>query len=187
MPPLTGPERDQLLALASAALDAAVRGRPLPEPPPDLPTALFQERGAFVTLTRRGRLRGCIGLIEARLPLAETVVHMAASAALEDPRFPAVTAAELPELELEISVLSPLRRAASAAEIELGRDGVLVRRGSRSGVFLPQVATETGWDKERFLSELCAGKAGLAPDDWRRPGTELYTFTVELLHGPGAG
>lgn len=188
MPPLSGPEQEMLLSLAAAALSAAVRGRPLPAAPPALPPALSQKRGAFVTLTRRGRLRGCIGLIEASLPLAETVIRMAAAAALEDPRFPPVTAAELAELELEISVLSPLHRAASADEIELGRDGVLVRRGDRSGVFLPQVAAETGWDKERFLSELCAGKAGLAPDAWRLPGTELYTFTVDLLHGtPGAG
>jgi AMMECR1 domain-containing protein len=84
---------------------------------------------------------------------------------------------------LEISVLSPLKRVGSAAEIELGQDGVLVRQGRRSGVFLPQVARETGWGKERFLNELCESKAGLAPDAWKQPECELFTFTVEMV-GP---
>jgi uncharacterized protein len=182
---LTEPEKSLLLSLARASLEAAAKHRALPEPPAGLPEALSAVQGAFVTIHEHGRLRGCIGMIEGLLPLAETVIRMAAAASQRDPRFRPVSPAELPDLELELSVLSPLRRVASAAEIVLGRDGVLARRGDNSGVFLPQVATETGWDKERFLSELCAGKAGLEPDAWRRPECELYVFTVEIIHQAG--
>ncbi|NTV53437.1 MAG: AmmeMemoRadiSam system protein A [Candidatus Firestonebacteria bacterium] len=174
-------ERQTLLDLAKAALKAAVNRLPLPEVPPDLSPGLAQPAGAFVTLNRGKRLRGCIGLMQSEAPLAETVVAMAESAALHDPRFAPVSPAELPELRLEISVLSPLKRVASAEDIALGRDGVLVRRGRRSGVFLPQVAQETGWSKEKFLCELCGGKAGLEPDAWKGPDVELYTFQVALL------
>jgi len=111
---------------------------------------------------------------------------MAECAALHDPRFEPVSPGELKDLSLEISVLSPLKRVTSAEEIELGQDGVLVRQGRSSGVFLPQVARETGWDKERFLNELCAGKAGLAPEAWKSTECELFTFTVELLTSPAS-
>ena len=178
--PLTAAEKKALLDLAISALAAAVNHT---EPPrlPELSAGLRQNGGAFVTLNRGSRLRGCIGLMESNRPLAETVVEMAAAAALHDPRFAPVSPGELPELKLEISVLSPLRRVPSAAEIVLGEDGVLIRRGRRSGVFLPQVARETGWSKERFLSELCAGKAGLEPEAWKDPACEMYVFTVQMV------
>jgi AmmeMemoRadiSam system protein A len=174
-------EREQLLELVHAALAAAVHHRALPEVPSDLPAHLAEHCGAFVTLTHRHRLRGCIGLIEGYLPLAETVIKMAESAALHDPRFNPVLPEELPELGIEISVLSPLQRAASAEDIVLGRDGVMIKCRGRSGVFLPQVAAETGWSKEKFLSELCEGKAGLPENAWKKPECELYTFTVEII------
>ncbi len=179
--PLAEEEKRILLELARAAVSAAVCGRPLVQPPPDLPPALNEKRGAFVTLMLRGRLRGCIGLIEDLYPLAETVVKMAVSAAKYDPRFPMVRPEELDDLQLEISILSPLKQVPSADDIQLGRDGVIVRQGAHCGVFLPQVAEEMGWNKEQFLNELCAGKAGLPADAWKDPASELTTFTVEIL------
>jgi AmmeMemoRadiSam system protein A len=179
--PLDRTERKLLLELARASVTAAAAGKELPALPENLPPELCKDRGVFVTLTQRGRLRGCIGLMEACYPMAQAVIRMAAAAATQDPRFQPLASADLMSLEIEISVLSPLRRVGSAAEITVGRDGVLVRSGRRSGVFLPQVAEETGWDRERFLSELCANKAGLAPDAWRDPACELWTFTVEKI------
>jgi AmmeMemoRadiSam system protein A len=179
---LTPAERAALLDLAQTALVAAVSHQPAPEIPENLMPGLNRIAGAFVTLHRGQRLRGCIGLMKSDRSLAETVVAMAECAALHDPRFKPVSPEELKALSLEISVLSPLKRVASAEEINLGEDGVLVRQGGASGVFLPQVARETGWSKERFLNELCAGKAGLDPEAWKDPACELYTFTVELLN-----
>jgi len=182
-PSLAEPSRRLLLELARQSLVAAVSRRPLPELPAGLPEALLApERGAFVTLTRDHRLRGCIGLLESHLPLVHTVIRMAAAAAVKDSRFRPVTLAEAADLRIEISVLSSLCRVASADEIVMGRDGVLLECDGRSGVFLPQVALETGWDRERFLAELCSGKAGLPEDAWQRPDARLYTFTAEIFH-----
>lgn len=150
---------------------------------------LVQELGAFVTLRSRSKsspgqeedLRGCIGTMVGTQPLYLTIRDMAVEAATADPRFPAVRLAELGGLRIEISVLSPLEKAASADMIELGTHGVLVRRGFRSGVFLPQVADETGWSKEEFLSYLCSHKAGLPADAWKDPATELYVFTATVF------
>ena len=142
---------------------------------------LKQEMGAFVTLNKHGELRGCIGNLSASEPLYLTVKDMAVEAAVDDPRFSALTLSELKDIEIEISVLSPLKRVDSADKIELGKHGVLVRKGYQSGVFLPQVATETGWSKEEFLNNLCAHKAGLAPDAWKDKDTELYIFDAEVF------
>jgi len=140
--------------------------------------------GAFVTINRRGvrpeegRLRGCIGSIVGREPLADTVVHAAASAA-HDPRFPPLEARELPAMSLEISVLSPLRRVSDPGAIVLGRDGVILEKSGRSAVYLPQVATETGWDRATLLSHLSV-KAGLSPDAWRS-GARFEVFTAQVF------
>jgi AmmeMemoRadiSam system protein A len=142
---------------------------------------LLKEMGAFVTLHEHGQLRGCIGNLMGQEPLYLTVRDMAVEAAVGDPRFPAVELSEAKELEIEISVLSPMERIDSVDKIELGKHGVLVKRGFRSGVFLPQVATETGWSKEEFLSHLCAGKAGLSPDAWKDKATEIYIFSAEVF------
>ncbi|HQO38751.1 MAG TPA: AmmeMemoRadiSam system protein B [Candidatus Omnitrophota bacterium] len=142
---------------------------------------LAGEMGAFVTLHEKGRLRGCIGNIVGRQSLYLTIRDMAVEAATGDPRFSPVKIGDLKGIEIEISVLSSLERVDSADKIEMGKHGVLVRRGFNTGVFLPQVATETGWSKEEFLSELCSQKAGLSPDAWKDKNTELYIFTAEVF------
>ncbi len=142
---------------------------------------LLKELGGFVTLNEHGQLRGCIGNIIGRQPLYLTIRDMAVEAAVGDPRFPPVEPGELKDIEIEISVLSPLERIDSADKIELGKHGVLIKRGFASGVFLPQVATETGWTKEEFLSNLCAHKAGLPADAWKDKSTEIYIFTAEVF------
>ena len=146
---------------------------------------LLKEMGAFVTLGEHGQLRGCIGNLVGRGPLYITVRDMAVEAALGDPRFSPVQLTELANIEIEISVLSPLERVDSADKIELGKHGVLVKRGFNSGVFLPQVAAETGWSKEEFLENLCAHKAGLPPGAWKDKSTELYIFTAEVFSEKG--
>ncbi len=143
--------------------------------------ALLKEMGAFVTLHKQGELRGCIGNLIGQEPLYLTIRDMAIEAAVGDPRFSPVELSELKNIEIEISALSPMQRINNAEEIQLGVHGVLIRRGTRSGVFLPQVATETGWSKEEFMSNLCAHKAGLSPDAWKDKSTEIYIFTAEVF------
>ena len=141
---------------------------------------LLEKNGAFVTLKKKGELSGCIGCYTPTTkPLYETVADMAISAATQDTRFPKVTPGELEEIKIEISVLSELEKIDDANKIETGKHGVVIRKGFRGGVFLPQVATETGWDREEFLSNLCARKAGLSPDAWKDKDTQIYIFTVE--------
>ncbi|OHB77387.1 MAG: hypothetical protein A2Z34_11665 [Planctomycetes bacterium RBG_16_59_8] len=173
-------DRKTLLGLARQSISHHLNRRALPEP--DVAGILKERRGAFVTLKKHGDLRGCIGIIDARLPLWETVAEMAVSAAVHDTRFPPVTANELPALSIEISVLSPFRRVADIAEIVVGRDGLMIRRGMRSGLLLPQVATEYGWDREEFLRHTSL-KAGLDPDAWKGD-VELSAFSAEIFHEP---
>lgn len=149
--------------------------------PADLPAVFKEKRGAFVTLRAGGQLRGCIGIFEGRENLAETIKEMAMAAAFDDTRFPPLTADELEKIKIEISVLSPMRRVASAEEIELGKHGVYVSRGWQSGVYLPQVAEETGWGKEKFLDSLCQEKAGLPKNCWRDGSAELSVFTAQVF------
>lgn len=167
-----------LLAIARAAVEDAVAQRPprpaaLSEPPP--------ATGVFVTLTKDGELRGCIGTLECRRPLVDEIVRVAVSAAREDPRFPPVTPAELPELRLELSVLGPLERIdpSDPDAIAIGRHGLVVEQGWRRGLLLPQVAPEWGWDREEFLAHTCR-KAGLAIDAWRR-GADVYRFEADVF------
>ncbi|HUT98863.1 MAG TPA: AmmeMemoRadiSam system protein B [bacterium] len=172
-------ERRQLLHLAREALENHFAGRK----PPELtePSArLRQKRGAFVTLTEGGQLRGCIGYVEPVVPLWKAVREMAVAAATGDPRFPPVTAGELENLRLEISALSPLARCDDPSRVTVGRHGLVVRQEGRSGLLLPQVPSEQGWDHEEFLTHTCR-KAGLPPDAWKR-GAELYTFTAQVFH-----
>ena len=133
-----------------------------------------------MSLHRFGELRGCIGQIEARQPLVETVADCAVSAALRDPRFRPLTARELDAgTEIEISVLTPMERVSSIEEIEVGRDGLLIRQNYRSGLLLPQVAVEWGWDRDTFLAQTCR-KAGLPLDAWQH-GAEIYRFQAEIF------
>jgi len=177
---LTPEDRAGLLSVARQAVAAATCGGQ-PVETPRTP-ALRAPAGAFVTLRRGGELRGCIGHLAADQALADTVVRMAVCAALEDPRFPPVSASEVSELEIEISVVStPVRLSVPhPAGVQPGRDGVIVRHGARQGVLLPQVATEYGWDAEALLTAACR-KAGLAAEAWRSPGTEVFVFQVEAF------
>jgi len=142
---------------------------------------LNRKMGAFVTLHEDGQLRGCIGNLIGSKALYLTIQEMALEAAFRDPRFTSLKLKELNKIEIEISVLSPLEKVDSCEDIILGTHGVLIQKGMRSGVFLPQVAEETGWSKEEFLSCLCSHKAGLPPDAWKDPATEMYAFTAEIF------
>ena len=178
MPLLCSDDRRKLLALARAALTEVVLHDRIPDLP--LPAGRLAERaGAFVTLHHQGRLRGCVGLPGRSLSLGETIVQSAVSAARNDLRFTAIGAGELSEVEIEISVLSEPEAIAPGA-IEAGTHGLLVIRGSHRGLLLPQVAVERSWPALRFLEETCR-KAGLEPDAWRHPETELLAFTVEIF------
>jgi len=173
-------ERKKLLKLARESIEAYLKtGKKLQVS--ETEPVLLKEMGAFVTLNERGDLRGCIGNLVGQGPLYLTVRDMAVEAATGDPRFNPVTPSELKDIEIEISVLTPLEKIDNPDKITLGTHGVLVKKGGRSGVFLPQVATETGWSKEEFLSTLCSQKAGLAPDAWKDKSTELYIFSAEVF------
>jgi AmmeMemoRadiSam system protein A len=177
---LTDAEKQRLLDLARTALEEVVRyGRmsEVAEPAEALRTPC----GAFVTLYKGNRLRGCIGYIEALKPLYVTVRECARAVALDDPRFDPVTPAELPSLRLEISMLSPLVEVAPQ-QVEVGRHGLLISRGAQRGLLLPQVAVEWKWDRERFLEETCL-KAGLPPDAWQH-GARIQAFTAQVLQEP---
>ncbi len=177
---LTGAEQAELLKIAKNAVEGYVKTGRKWDIKNTLP-ALDQKLGAFVTLKEHGELRGCIGRFEPNIPLYQVVQNMAIAAATEDPRFRPVIPEELPLLKYEISVLSPLRPVKSYEEIEMGKHGVEVVRGFQGGVFLPQVATETGWDRATFLSTLCSQKAGLPSDCWKDPGTKLLVFTAQVF------
>lgn len=142
---------------------------------------LNREMGAFVTLREKGDLRGCIGNIAGRGPLYLTIRDMAIESAAGDPRFPKVRVEEMKDIDIEISVLSELEKVKDINEIQMGVHGVLVRKGFNSGVFLPQVAVETGWTRDEFMTNLCAHKAGLLPDAWRHDGVDIYIFTAEVF------
>ena len=143
---------------------------------------IFHEKyGAFLTLHKKQALRGCIGVIIGYEPLWQTIQDMAIESATNDPRFAPVTADEMQDIDIEISVLSPLKKVANADEIILGKHGVLVKQGIMQGVFLPQVATETKWNKEEFLGHLCRDKAGLTWDAWKHEDTELYVFSAQII------
>lgn len=180
--PISAEDRSRLVALARAAVEAAVTGKPIPKPQ-DLAGLLAEPRGAFVTLTNKGRLRGCIGTFHPRGPLGQMVVEMGQSAA-RDPRFvwDPITPEELPEVTLEVSVLSPLQETHqpfSLKELQIGTHGIYIVRGNRAGCFLPEVATDQGWNAEQFLTECCRGKAGLPADAWKMIDTKVYLFTSE--------
>ena len=141
---------------------------------------LTEKGAAFVTLTKGGRLRGCIGVTEAVHPLYQTISSCAVSAAFSDPRFPPLARKELSQIRIEISVLTPLQKIEGLEEIEVGRHGLSITKGSRRGLLLPQVAVEYGWDRQTFLEETC-GKAGLPADGWKS-GADIYIFSAEIFH-----
>ena len=175
-------QKQTLLKVARDTVEAVIKGGPSQKPQSDDPE-LNAPCGCFVTLKNHGRLRGCIGQFTSDSPLIELVAEMAKSSATGDPRFFAdpITAGELGQLDVEISVLSPLERTDEPLSLRLGVDGIYIKKGRVSGCFLPQVATETGWSKEEFLSYCCAHKAGLAADAWQEPETEVYLFTADVF------
>ena len=177
---LTENQKKLLLKIARETLENYLSGKKLPELKIDDPV-LNEKRGVFVTLHKKGSLRGCIGYIEPIKPLYIAVREMAINSATKDPRFEPVSYGELKDIEIEISVLTIPKKVKNADEILLGKDGVIVKRGFNQGVFLPQVAEETGWTKEEFLSYLCSHKAGLPSDAWKDPQTELYIFQAEVF------
>ncbi len=175
-------QRQILLQAARDTVEAVIKGTPLAEPKTE-DLELNEARGCFVTLKNGEQLRGCIGQFTADKPLIELIVDMARASATGDPRFFSnpITEDELDELEIEISALSVLKKTDDPASLRLGTDGIYIKQGSASGCFLPQVAAETGWSKEEFLSYCCAHKAGLASDAWKEPETEVYLFTAEVF------
>ncbi len=177
MQQLVPESRAILLRVARQAIESAVIRRPL-DSLPERPE-FAQPQGAFVTLTRHGNLRGCIGNIEPTDPLVRVVAHCAMAAATEDPRFPPVLALEVPELEIELSILSA-PSPARFEEIEIGRHGLIATRGNQRGLLLPQVADEHYWPVERFLEETCI-KAGLDPYAWKQADTRIEAFTAEVF------
>ena len=178
---LNNDQRKTLLRIARDSIAAVLEGRR-----PDLTRYavdddLRRPAGAFVTLNdRQGELRGCIGSIEPVAPLFQAVSSSAISAAFRDPRFYPVQGDEFPSLHLEISVMGPILRVKDVAEIEVGRDGLIIRRGHDAGLLLPQVATEHGWDRDTFLSQTCV-KAGLPPTAWRGPDAKIERFSAEVF------
>ena len=182
MSELTRDQRRALLRAARDAIGAAVGGGGAHAPSAaESEPALQRDGAAFVTLrSPDGSLRGCIGELEARRPLVESVRGCAIGAALRDPRFAPVAPSELDGLRIGISVLTPARPVEGPADVVVGRDGIIVERGPYRGVLLPEVGAEQGWDAVTFLEHTCR-KAGLAPDAWRDPATRISVFeTVKL-------
>jgi AmmeMemoRadiSam system protein A len=175
-------QKNAVLCVVRDSVKAVVAGTPAPSPKSDDPE-LNEHCGCFVTLKNRGRLRGCLGNFVSEVALIELVAEMARASATSDPRFAGdpVTAGELEHLDVEISVLSPLKLTDDPLSLRLGVDGIYIKRGFSTGCFLPQVADEAGWSKEEFLSYCCAHKAGLAPDAWKEAETVVYLFTAEVF------
>jgi AmmeMemoRadiSam system protein A len=173
-------ERSVLLRAARGSINGVLSGaKKTPEYSLDIPDTLKQPCGAFVTLTKFGDLRGCVGYVEAATPLYETVVNAAKSAAFRDTRFDPVTSDEMEDIQIEISVLKPPAPIQSWEEIELGQHGIILSKRGRRALFLPHVATERNWDISTTLTHL-AMKAGLAPDDWRA-GASYEVFEAEVF------
>ena len=181
---LTDYEKKVILSLARQTLEQAAKDGSQIQVPKHLPDNiphLLEKRGVFVTLQKKGQLRGCIGYIQTRVALIEGVRDNAFNAAMRDNRFSPVRSAEAKDIDIEISVLTPMKRVSNYKEIEVGKHGVVVRSGYNQGVFLPQVAPEQGWNREQMLEALCLHKAGLGADAYKDPQTELWVFEAEVF------
>lgn len=176
---LTDQEKHTLLDAAKQVIQSVLNDKDIPEFQFISPQ-LREKRGAFVTLKKRGQLRGCIGYIEGIKPLHQTIMEMAVAAAFQDPRFPPLRRDEFDQLDFEISVLSPLEELNNIEDIEIGRHGLYMVKGFRSGLLLPQVAVEHHWDREKFLMETCY-KAGLSPQAWKDSDTKIYIFSADIF------
>lgn len=173
-------DRQSLLKLARSAIEARVKAQTMPAP--GAAEVFAQMAGAFVTIHKRGQLRGCIGHVEADEPLGRVVTRCAVAAASSDPRFSPVAPDELPDLHVELSVLGPLERIDRLEDIEIGRHGLVVEQGWHRGLLLPQVAVEWKWDRQTFAAETCR-KAGLASGAWST-GAKMWRFEAEVFAEP---
>jgi len=172
-----------LLALARRTIAGALDGKGLPEADMagEFGDPIFAEKcGAFVTLHAGGALRGCIGYIRGIKTIPETIIDMANASAFRDPRFPPLRKQEYELIDIEISIMSPIEEVRDVSEIVVGRDGLIISAGHRSGLLLPQVATEYGWDRKTFLEHTCY-KAGLPGDAWRAKGTKIEKFAAQVF------
>jgi AmmeMemoRadiSam system protein A len=172
-------EKKILHHIARTVVENKARGKAVPEFKIES-SVLKENRGAFVTIHKKGQLRGCIGYIEGHGPLHKTIEEMADAAAFRDPRFTPVKEKELSELDFEISVLTPLKRTTDVNDIQVGKHGIYIKKGWYSGLLLPQVATEYGWDRQAFLEHTCQ-KAGLPSNAWKEKDTELYIFSADIF------
>ncbi len=182
---LSPAEQKELMDIAWRSIRHTIRGeddeRSHEQPKSFNPESILsQPAGAFVSLYNNGELRGCLGLIVSETSLAETVSQLAGRSATEDPRFPAVTKNELDDIQVEISVLSPLREISSIEEIQVGKHGLFIVAGMYRGLLLPQVAVKYRWNTIRFLEETCV-KAGLPRDQWKHAETNIYIFSAEII------
>jgi hypothetical protein len=174
---LNAAEKEELLKIARNTIHAFLTEGSIPDVnPKSLTEALRSPAGAFVTLKKSGNLRGCIGHFEADNPLYKIVQKMAVASATKDYRFDRVSATEMNQIDIEISVLTPMQKVSDVNKIRLGTDGIYIKKGSRSGTFLPQVATDTGWNLEEFLGHCARDKAGIGWDGWKEPDTEIFVY-----------
>ncbi len=171
-------ERRLLKNLARNSIEKVLFGKE--ERPFSVPETLKAKMGAFVCLKTKGELKGCIGHIRGQMPLDETVKQMALEAAFHDPRFLPVDESEWMDTDIEISVLTPMKRISDIDEIKVGVHGIYVEKGVDSGLLLPQVATEYGWDRQVFLEYACI-KAGLPRDAWKSKETRIYIFSADVF------
>lgn len=176
---LTPTDRELLIDLAYKTLHNHFKGVKT-DLPKKVSPLLHKKLGVFVTLTIGGELRGCIGYVKGVRPLLEAIVEMAEAAAFRDPRFKPVNEEEMEFIDIEISILSPLQTVKSVDEIEIGKHGLIISRGYQSGLLLPQVATEYGWDRDTFLEHTCR-KAGLPANAWQDKSTEIQKFSAEIF------
>jgi AmmeMemoRadiSam system protein A len=176
---ITPEEKKYLLALARKMIIAKTEGINISDDNYFSDT-LKESSGVFVTLHKNGQLRGCIGYVEGIKPLQEAVIEMSLSAAFEDPRFPPVEKDELKDIELEISVLSPLQTISNIDKILVGKHGLVIEKGFYRGLLLPQVAAEYNWNREEFLEHTCQ-KAGLPQNSWKDPSTKIQIFSAEIF------
>ncbi|SEM00246.1 hypothetical protein SAMN04489760_10293 [Syntrophus gentianae] len=183
---LTAEDRKALLEIVRSTIEAKLQKEgvsPKEQEKNQISSVLQEKRGVFVTLKKRGQLRGCIGYIQAFKPLNQAVREMALAAAFHDPRFLPLKGDELGDLSIEISVLSPLKKIESPEEIEIGKHGLYIMLGNCSGLLLPQVATEYDWDALTFLEETCY-KAGLPYDAWKNEHAAIFIFSAEIIEEP---
>ncbi len=175
-------DKKTLLSIARKSIKSAIADTPNDQTQIEINSPKLKEKsGAFVTLRIHGKLRGCIGRMVSDTPLHKLISEMAVSSATEDPRFNQIQLSELEGLIIDISVLSSLQKIDGPLNFELGKHGIYIKKGPSTGCFLPQVATETGWTKEKFLSQCCSMKAGLPPDAWKNKNVDVYIFTAEMI------